>query len=265
MDILEKIFQNVWFQRALWSVIVILISIAIYRLITKFLNVKEKRGTKLISDKKNRTYIRMLKSIIASGLAILTALTILQIFGVNVTSMLAGVGIASVVIGFALQDTLKDVIRGIDIISDNYYDIGDVIKLGDNLGQVQSITLFTTKIQDINTGNLVSIANRNIDKVEVDQGYIYIKVPLPYELKIAKADAIMAEIEKNLKKTTLITSADYQGLSVLNSSSLDYQVVVTCDPMNRLQARRNALHTIIETLEENKITIPYNQLDIHNK
>ena len=265
MDILEKIFENVWFQRALWSTIVILISIAIYRLITKFLNVKEKHGTKLISDKKNRTYIRMLKSIIASGLAILTVLTILQIFGVNVTSMLAGVGIASVVIGFALQDTLKDVIRGIDIISDNYYDIGDVVKIGDNLGQVQSITLFTTKIQDINTNNLVSIANRNIDKVEVDNGYIYISVPLPYELKIEKADNVMVEITKKLAKTNLVTSANYQGLTKISSSSLDYQVLVTCNPTDRLQARRNALHTIIETLEENKISIPYDQLDVHTK
>ena len=265
MDFLENIFKDVWFQRALWSIIVILISFAIYHVIAKILNFKEKHGTKLISDKKNRTYIRMLKSIIGSGLAIITALTILEIFGVNVNSMLAGVGIASVVIGFALQDALKDVIRGLDIISGNYYEIGDVIKFGDNLGQVQSITIRTTKIQDINTMNIVSIANRNIDKVEVDTGYIYIPVPLPLGLKVEKADEVMKEVAKNLKKTDLITSADYQGLTTINTSSLDYQVVVTCDPINRLQARRNSLHTIIETLEEHKISIPYSQLDIHTK
>ena len=265
MDILESIVKNVWFQRGFWSIVVILISLAIYHIVTKFLNLKEKHGTKLISDKKNRTYIRMLKSIIGSALAIITALTILEIFGVNVTSMLAGVGIASVVIGFALQDALKDVIRGLDIISGNYYEIGDVIKFGDNLGQVQSITLRTTRIQDINTMNIVSIANRNIDKVEVDTGYIYIPAPLPYELKIEKADTVMKEVAKNLRKTDLITSADYQGLATIGSSSLDYQVVVTCDPTNRLQARRNALHTIVQTLEENKITIPFEQLDVHTK
>lgn len=265
MDFVTKIFENIWFQRAIWSVIVILISIAIYLITTKFLNIKEKRGNKFISDKKNRTYIRMLKSIIGSALAVLTALTILEIFGVNVTSMLAGVGIASVIVGFALQDVLKDVIRGLDIISGNYYEIGDLIKFGDNFGQVQSITLRTTKIQDINTMNIVSIANRNIDKVEVDTGYIYIPVPLPHGLKLEKADSIMEEITKKLRKTELVTSADYQGLSNIGASSLDYQVVITCDPMNRLQARRNSLHAIVKTLEDNKITIPYNQLDIHTK
>lgn len=222
----------------------------------------EKLPSKRVSDKRKRTYVRMLKSIICTVLVIILVLIILQFFGINVSSMLAGVGIVSIIVGFALQDALKDIIRGLEIISSNYYDIGDLIKFGDNLGQVQSITLRTTKIQDINTMNIVSIANRNIDKVEVDTGYIYLPIPLPYELKIEKADEIMKEIVKKLSKTDLITSADYQGLSKINTSSLDYQVVLTCEPMNRLQARRNALGVVVKTLEEYKISIPYTKIDI---
>lgn len=222
----------------------------------------EKLPSKRVSDKRKRTYVRMLKSIVCTVLVIILVLIILQFFGINVSSMLAGVGIVSIIVGFALQDALKDIIRGLEIISSNYYDIGDLIKFGDNLGQVQSITLRTTKIQDINTMNIVSIANRNIDKVEVDTGYIYLPVPLPYELKIEKADEIMKEIVKKLSKTDLITSADYQGLSKINTSSLDYQVVLTCEPMNRLQARRNALGVVVKTLEEYKISIPYTKIDV---
>ena len=223
------------------------------------------KPSKRLSDNKKRTYMRMIKSIICTLLIIVITLIILEAVGVNVTSMLASVGVASVIIGFALQDALKDIIRGIEIISSNYYDIGDIIKFGDNLGEVQSITLRTTRIQDINTMNIVSIANRNIDKVEVDTGYIYIPVPLPYELKIEKADEIMKEITKNLQKTDLTLTADYQGLTKIGSSALDYQVVITCEPLNRLQARRNCLHTIVKTLEDHKITIPYEQLDVHTK
>ena len=190
-------------------------------------------------------------------MAILTVLTILQIFGINVTSMLAGVGIASIVIGFALQDALKDIIRG--------FEIGDLIKYGDNLGQVLSVTLRTTKIQDINTMNIVSIANRNIDKVEVDQGYVYIPIPMPYELKVEQAEKVMHDIVKSLQKQEKITTAAYQGITAFDSSSLNYQVVITCDPMNRLQARRDALRVIYTTLENNKVHIPYNQLDLHAK
>ena len=224
-----------------------------------------KKPNRRISDKRKRTYVRMLKSIIGTILVAILVLIILQILGINVSSMLASVGVISIIIGFALQDALKDIIRGFEIISSNYYDIGDLIKFNDNLGEVQSITLRTTKIQDINTMNIVSIANRNIDKVEVDTGYIYIKVPLPHELKIEKADNIMTEITKRLGKTKLVTSAGYQGLSSIDDSSFDYQVVLTCEPMDRLQARRNALHVIVETLEEAKVDVPYTQLTLHNK
>ena len=220
---------------------------------------------KRLSDKRKRTYIRMVRSIICTVLVVVVILIVLQFFGINVASILASVGIASIIIGFALQDALKDIIRGIEIITSNYYEIGDVIKFGDNLGQVQSITLRTTRIQDINTMNIVSIANRNIDKVEVDTGYIYIPVPLPFNLKLQKADEIMKLIVKKLTTTDLITSADYQGLTTIGTSSLDYQLVVTCEPTDRLQARRNSLHVIIETLEEYKISIPYEQLDVHTK
>ncbi|MBQ3353347.1 mechanosensitive ion channel family protein [Candidatus Saccharibacteria bacterium] len=190
---------------------------------------------------------------------------ILQIYGVNVTSMLAGVGIASIVIGFALQDAMKDIFRGFEIISDGYYEIGDVIKYNDNLGQVLSIGLRTTKLQDINTMNIVSIANRNIDKVEVDQGYIYLPIPLPYELKIEKAEEIIQEIIKKLTHHETINNVKYQGISEMGDSALQYQIVITCDPMNRLQVRRDAVRTIMTTLEEHKISVPYTQLDLHNK
>lgn len=226
---------------------------------------KKPNFNKRISEKRRKTYGRMVKSLVCTILVVVIVLIILQFFGINVASILASVGIASIIIGFALQDALKDIIRGVEIITGNYYEIGDIIKFGDNLGEVLSITLRTTRIQDINTMNIVSIANRNIDKVEVDTGYIYIPVPLPLNLKVEKADEVMKEIVKKLQKTELVTSADYQGLTAINDSSLNYQVVVTCEPINRLQARRNCLHSIIEVLEENRITIPHDQLDVHTK
>lgn len=265
MEFIKDILENTWVQRGFWSIIIILFSLLLYRIVSRLLNVKEKKGVKLLTNKKNKTIIRMFKSVIAGTLSIITALMVLQVYGVNVSSMLAGVGIVSIVVGFALQDSLKDIIRGFVIISDNYYDIGDVIQFGDNIGPVTSISLLTTKLQDINTMDIVSIANRNIDKVEVDQGYIYIPIPMPYELKVAKAEAVMQEILKALKAEKRILTADYQGITTFGASSLDYQVVVTCDPADRLQARRDALRAIYTTMESNNLSVPYDQIDVHNK
>ncbi len=218
-----------------------------------------------MSTKKRKTYLRMLRSIIAAVVLIIAILIILQLLGINVSSMLAGVGIASIIIGFALQDAMKDIFRGLEIVSDNYYDIGDVIKFNDNVGQVLSINLRTTKIQDINTMNIVSIANRNIDKVEVVTGYIYLSVPFPLRIKPDAAETVMSEIVKDIQKLENVTSVINQGVTNITNSSLNYQLQITCDPMDQLQTRRDSLGVIVSTFASHKILLPYNQLDLHEK
>ena len=217
------------------------------------------------NNKKRKTHLRMLKSIIGAAIVIIIILIVLQLFGINVSSMLAGVGIASIVIGFALQDAMKDIFRGLEIVSDNYYDIGDVIKFGDNTGQVLSINLRTTKIQDINSMNIVSIANRNIDQVEIVTGYIYLSAPLPLRIKPAAADSVMDEIAKEIQKIPTVTSVINQGVTAITNSSLNYQLQITCDPMNQLQTRRDSLGCIVSVLASHKILLPYNQIDFHAK
>lgn len=218
---------------------------------------------RIISSKKRKTYLRMLRSIVIAVILIVVVLTVLQLLGINVGSMLAGVGIASIIIGFALQDAMKDIFRGLEIVADDYYDIGDVIKYDDNVGQVTSINLRTTKIQDINTMNIVSIANRNIDKVEVVTGYIYLSAPFPLRIKPKAATTIMKEIVKKIESLPNVTSVINQGITTITNSSLNYQLQITCDPMNQLQARRDCLGVIVDVFAANRILLPYTQLDVH--
>ena len=139
------------------------------------------------------------------------------------------------------------------------------IKFNDNFGQVLSINLRTTRIQDINTMNIVSIANRNIDKVEVSTGYIYLPVPFPLRIKPSAADEIMQEIVKSIQELPNVTSVINQGTSNITNSSLNYQLQITCDPMNQLQVRRDCLGVIADTFATHKILFPYNQIDVHGK
>ena len=217
---------------------------------------------KVFNGKKRKTYLRMLRSIICAAIVVIVILIVLQLFGVNVSSMLAGVGIASIIIGFALQDAMKDIFRGLEIVSDNYYDIGDFIKYGDNVGEVLSINLRTTKIQDMNSMNIVSIANRNINQVEIVSEYIYLPVPLPYEIKPKAAELIMAEIANNVRNLDNVKTVEYQGLDQIASSSLNYQLAITCEPANLLSVRRAALGVVTETLASHKLRLPYTNLTL---
>lgn len=266
MDIIKDLFEEVWVQRVFSSILTIIISLIIYLILTHTIIKKIEHGnSKLFSNKKTKTYIRLLRSVIRYLFIILTIFVLLQINGVNITSMIAGVGIFGIIFGFAIQDALKDIIKGFDIISDSYYQVGDVIKYKDVTGKVLSVGLKTTKVQDVYTLNIVSISNRNIDQVEVLSNLININIPIPFDLKVSHAEEVMNKIVNNLKTINNIDKAEYRGINDIGESSLLYQVKVYCDPINKVQIRRDALGCIIKTLENNNINIPYKQIDIHSK
>ena len=265
MDFLNELIQNIWIQRVFWSIIAIVVSVIIYGIISHFINRHERKKTKLSTNKKSRTLIRMIKSIIRYVIIILDILIILQIFGVDVSSMLAAAGIAGIIIGFAIKDALQDIFRGFNIISDNYYNVGDIVKVNNYEGKVLAIGLMTTKIHDTVTGNMVSIANRNIIEAEVMSGVIDIDIPLPYEINIDRAEKILTEIAKQVSEQEYVTEAEYRKIANYSNSSLDYRIRVVADPALRVQVRRDCLDTIAKALAAHKISIPYPQLDLHTK
>lgn len=266
MELFEDFIGNIWVIRIFWSIITILISLLIYSIIARVTDAREKKRNGLLRrNKKGRTFAKMFKSGVRYILVILDILIILQIFGVDVSSTLAGVGVIGIVVAFAVQDALKDIIRGFDIISDNYYAVGDIVKIGENTGKVLLVGLKTTKIQDIYTMNVVSISNRKIDQVEIISRDVYFNIPLPYELSVEKAEAILETALEEVRKDEEVIEASCLGLNKLSDSSMEYLIFVSCNPNVKLGVRRKALRTIVTTLEKHKISIPYPQLDVHTK
>ena len=248
------------------SLFSILISIIIYNVFVMIIGSSINRGgLGKLSTKKKATYLKMLKSIIRYVLIVINVLVILKIFGINITSMLAGVGIIGIILGFAVQDALKDIIKGIDIIADNYYQVGDVIKYEDITGKVISIGLKTTKLEDVNTFNIVSISNRNIEKVEVVSNLINIDVPISYEVSLDKAEKVINDIVESIKKHEGVNKCEYRGVNDLADSSIKYQIKVYCNPINKVQIRRDSLRYILVGLDKHHLSVPYNQIDVHQK
>ena len=207
----------------------------------------------------------MIKSIFRYVILLLTILALLQINGVNVSSMLAGVGILSVIIGFAVQDVLKDIIKGFDIISDKYFQVGDIIKYKEIEGKVLTIGLKTTKIEDVRSFNTISIANRNIEQVEVVSNSIDVFVPVPYEVSLENAEKAIGDIVIKIKQIENVDDCNYKGVSELADSSIKYMINTRCNPLLKVQMKRNILRCVLLGLRENNIQVPYNQIDIHTK
>ena len=265
MENINKVIDQIFQNKLVSSIIVIVISFIIYRVVHKLITKSSKDSKLNKMSKKSRTYLRLMTSILRYIFILVTLLIVLQINGINVSSMLAGVGILSVVIGLAVQDALKDIIRGFSILSDDYFSVGDVIKYKDITAKVLVLGIKTTKVQDVATGNIISIANRNIEQVEVVSHDIYINVPMPYEVNLEKAEKVMNDIVTSISDMQNVDNCRYLGVNDLADSSIKYLLVVNCMPDLKLQTRRDSLKVVLEQLANNNIEVPYNQLDIHSK
>lgn len=266
MNKLIDFFEDIGNLKYVNSVIIILISFTIYKLIIYLIRKYDNNDSiKMLKSKKSKTYLKLTKSIIRYIFIVITILLLLQVNGVNVNSMLTGVGILSIILGFAVQDALKDIIRGIAIITDSYYQVGDIIKFGNIEGKVLAIGLKTTKIEDVLTFNIISIANRNIEQVEIVSNLINIDIPMPYELKVEAAESAIKDVLDLVKQLEHVDKCEYRGVQNFADSSIKYQIKVYCAPILKVQMRRDVLRCVLLGLEKNNIAVPYTQIDIHSK
>lgn len=266
MNEVKVFFENIKQLQIVNSVTIIIVSVAIYKGIVYFLSKSEKRNKLNIVDGKKRvTYIKLTRSLIRYIFIIITVLILLQINGVDVSSVLAGVGILGVVFGLAIQDWLKDIIRGSSILTDSYFSVGDIVKYKEIEGKVLVIGLKTTKIQDLKTNNIISIANRNIEEVELVSNVIYVNVPMPYELSVEEAEKVIDNIVLDVKNNENVEECKYKGVNELDDSYIKYLIEVKNNPLYKLQVKRDTLRTVLLAMEKYNIVVPYTQIDIHEK
>ena len=262
LDIGRELLEN----RIIRTLLVILINLIIYIIIKKI--IYRGRNNKKLSkkiDNRTKTYIRLFNNVLKYAFIITTILSVLQINGVNVTSFIAGLGIASIIVGLALQDALKDIIMGVNILTDHYFSVGDVIKYNGLEGKVVGFGLKTTKIQDIATGNEMSITNRSITEAEKLSNKLYISIPAPYEASVSKMEKVIIKIILRIKEGDYIDDCDYLGISEFKDSCVIYKVVITAKPEYKYAVIRHANRAIKNELDINHISIPYTQIVVRSE
>lgn len=266
-NIMEKILTPKVIESAIVIVILLIVYYILKRLILKVLLKTNKLNKKVVSkrEKKKNTYIKIVKSSFKYIYLILVLFIILQINGVNVSSLIAGVGVASVIIGLALQDALKDIIMGINILVDDYFSIGDIVEVDGVEGKVIEIGIKNVKIRDIYTDDILVIANRNISKALVIADRFDIDVPLPYEENALEMEKVLKEIIDTVKINEKIKEMKYVGINEFEDSAIYYKLRVWCSAEQKPQIKRDIQKIIKLKLDEHKIDIPYTQIDIHSK
>jgi small conductance mechanosensitive channel len=248
------------------SAAVIIFNFIVYTIVSRAIrNRRKKHDYKLAIGSKGRTYVNLFVSVLRYVMILLTILIVLDINHVDVSTIIASVGVVSVIVGLALQDALKDIIRGIALISDSYFQVGDYVTLDKDVeGRVVVIGLKTTRIMNAADGSVISIANRNIEQVKVAGDHFLYNIPLPYDLKVSRAEDIIGEIVDEAKKLDSVRECKYLGVQELGDSSVAYRIRVDQVQGKKVVAKRAINKIVLQTCERHRVSIPYKQVDVHN-
>lgn len=250
--------------KAIGIVIVAVISIVLVKIIQ---GVAKKIRAKKELDKERNTMIRLVANTLKGVVIALAVISVLQICGVNVSGTVAGLGVAGIIVSFALQDYLKDIMSGMGIINDKFFMIGDVIEYDGEMGVVVQLSLKTTKIQLIKDDSIMTISNRLIDHCRKYPASfpVPIEVPLPYDVTPEQADISFRRIEKLLAEIEDVESARYDGLYSFGDSALIYRFVMKCDPRKKYFVSCRCHRCIYDELLKDNIAIPFNTVNVVNE
>jgi MscS family membrane protein len=198
---------------------------------------------------------------------------IVRFFGFDPTAALAGLGIGGVAIALAAQKTLENVIAGVSIILDRAVEVGDVLKVGDTTGTVESIGLRSTRIRTA-ARTTVSLPNGQIATVGIenlstrDKFRVNHIIGLRYETTAAQMREVVDGFRNFLERYPGIEAGSIWVRFVrLGSFSLDIEVsayLFAADWDRFLDVQQELLLGLMEVVEKagTRIAIPSQTLQI---
>ncbi len=161
---------------------------------------------------------------------VLVVLLALPFFGVNITATLAGLGIGGLVLAFAAQKSLENVFGGFAILSDRPLSVGDTCRIGGQLGEIEDITLWATRLRT-NERTVVSIPNAAVMTGQIenltsrDKFWFHPTVGLAYETTPAQMRAVLEGIRSLIAADPRVeTEGSRVRFARLGASSLDIDV-----------------------------------------
>ena len=192
----------------------------------------------------------------------------LSILGVNTSSVLAGVGIVGLILGFGAQSLIEDIITGFFIIFEGQYNIGDIIILDDFRGVVRSIGVRTTTIEDTG-GNLKVVNNsdiRNFQNRSRLSSLAICDVSVAYATDLKKLEKLLVPALSKMfldNQDLYLAEPQYCGVESLGDNGMILRFAVKTREVTVFAARRKLARDLKILFDENGIEIPFPQVVVH--
>ena len=228
-----------WLDRGADIVLLLVVAQQVIRAIAKLMDYgirKYSRGGAEDGDAQERKHTaamaRIMESFVVITLWVIVLLFLLSNFGIDVTSMVAGLGIGGIAIALAIQNILGDIFSSFSIFIDKPFEVGHFIQVGQDSGTVEKIGLKTTRLRTLRGEELV-ISNKELTSARLQN----------FKTLERRRDSFQFGIVYGLTQTTLkkvptivkkvVTKAGAQfdrcHLVEFGDSSLNYELVYFVD------------------------------------
>lgn len=224
-------------------------------------NVKPKSG-------KVQSIFSLVDSFISYAAAIVGLVWCLSAIGINLSTIFASLGIVALIIGFAAESLISDVITGIFLVFEDEFNVGDIVEYNGFRGTVTSIGIRVTCIKDgggnlkiVNNSDLRDILNRS--KVS---SMAICDAPVSYSANLEEVEAVLEKLLAELPEKypdTFSKAPVYLGVQALSASSVDLRVCAEVSEANLFSATRIMNREIKIGFDKAGVEIPYQQLVVH--
>lgn len=268
VEVVQKLADKVvsFIPKFLVSIILFLAFVILYKMVNRL---ADSAMDRLKWEGALRKLLKSIIKIIILGFGIITALGQM---GINIGSLIAGVGVVSLAVSFAAKDTLENFISGITILADKPFKVGDIVELGDEFGTVVEITLRTTRIRTIENyiqvvPNSKMVSSNIVNRSLVKETNVFLKLGIGYESDVDKAREIILGV---LKEDARIQEVPEPKVVVtdLGDSSVNLRIkFVINEPAYEIPMRFEYTEKIKKALDKGGINIPFpiRTVYLHNK
>ena len=211
---------------------------------------------------------KLINKAISIIIFIIAIAVILGYFEIDVTPLIAGVGLGALAIGLALQSTLSNFFAGMHLLSDRPIKIGNFIELDeDTSGFVEDIGWRSTRIRTMVDNLLIipnaKLADSNITNYSMPKQDLNIWVPcgVSYESDLKKVEKVTLEVAKKIQQDTPGAVKYYEPIfryREFGDSNINFITVLRAEePMSRFIVRNEFIKALKERFDKEKIEISW--------
>lgn len=160
---------------------------------------------------------------------VIALILILDNFGVNISTLLAGLGIGGIAIALAAQTVLGDLFSGLVIFFDRPFEVGDFISVGEHAGAVEKIGIKTSRIRSIG-GEQIVLPNTDLTSARIrnfkrlQRRRVLFAIGVAYETPIAKLREVPGWIAEIITRQQAATF-DRAHFMTYGDSALQFEIV----------------------------------------